>query len=174
MYLSNGIIQKKISKIWPGPFRRVSSTMSFPTTSGDGCIGRTTIPVFLRTLVHQFRSGEGPWGPQDCGPGAIRIPGRSGVRPKNTTLQNGPCPKRRIFRKKSERGGGRRAARIAAPERGGGTGTGRRKRETTVRSPEPFRSTGFQRMLILRLARARAHTREDAKFKVHTSCSLFH
>ena len=136
MYLSNGIIQKKISKIWPGPFRRVSSMMSSPTTSRDGCIGRTTIPVFLRTVILQFRSGEGPLGPQDCGPGAVRTRGRSGVRPKNVTLRNGPRPKRRIFRKKSERGGGRRVAGTVAPGRKGRAGRRRPDRRTTVRGPE--------------------------------------
>ena len=136
MYRSNGIILRKISTIWPGPFRRVSPMTSSPTTSRDGCTGGTTIQASLRTIVLRFPSGEGPWGPPDCGPGAVRTRGRSGVRPKNVTLRNGPRPKRRIFRKNQRRGGGQRVAGTVAPGRKGRAGRRRPDRRTTVRGPE--------------------------------------
>ena len=94
------------------------------------------IQVFLRTIVLRFPSEEGPWGPPDCGPGAVRTRGRSGVRPKNVTLRNGPRPKRRIFRKNQRRGGGRRVAGTVAPGRKGRAGRRRPDRRATVRGPE--------------------------------------
>ena len=147
------------------------------------------IQVFLRTIVLRFPSEEGPWGPPDCGPGAVRTRGRSGVRLKNVTLRNGPRPKRRIFRKNQRRGGGRRVAGTVAPGRKGRAGRRRPDRRATVRGPEHRHQavsgillrtpvverdfTGRRSFVSRAHMRAYARVRVAAKFKFHRRAILF-